>query len=146
MVFSYPAVYTICFFPQSVARWVYFRNGSEVPSQSIFIGSTLVSLCGLFDAILFFLTRPGLVIGTTGSPALPRAAAQPSGNVELPFSRSLTASDHIPLDVERGRTIQFQPYDQILHSEGAATPSNRHTSPWQSDLEDKEEYGHLPIR
>ena len=134
---------------------MYF-NGSNVPHQFTLFGSTLFAFCGLFDAILFFLTRPDLVIGTTDSPALPPAPAtntqsELSGDMELPFTRSPTASDYIPLDVERGRNSQIQPYNQMLHPEGAGTTSNRHsTSPQSrgpSDLgEDEEEYGHLPIR
>jgi hypothetical protein len=113
-VFSYPAVYIICILPMSIARWMYF-NGSTVPHQFTLFGSTLFSLCGLFDAILFFLTRPNLVIGTTDSPALPLAPAtntqsEHSGDVKLPFTRSPTASDYIPLDmIERGRNSQFSP-------------------------------------
>ena len=96
------------------------------------------------------------MIGTTDSPALPPAPAtntqsEHSGDVELPFTRSPTASDYIPLDVERGSSSQIQPYNQILNPEGAGTTSNRHSTSPQgrrpSDLgEDEEEYGHLPIR
>ena len=157
IVFSYPAVYIICILPKSIDRWIYF-NGSEVPYQFTLYSSTLFSFCGLFDAILFFLTRPNLVIGngTTDSPALPptgpvsNTQPQLSGDVELPFTRSPTASDYIPLNVERGRNSQFQSYNQILHPEGAGN-SYTSTRDWrQSDLayldEDEEEYGHLPIR
>ena len=70
MVFSYPVVHIICIIPTSIARWIYY-NGSEVPHQFTLFGSTLFAFCGLFDAILFFLTRPDLVVGTTDPPALP---------------------------------------------------------------------------
>jgi hypothetical protein len=149
-------VYIICILPTSIARWIYY-NGSHAPPQFTLFGSTLFSLCGLFDAILFFLTRPDLVVGTTDSPALPPAPAtnEPSGDVELSFTRSPTASDYVSHDVERSYNSQFQPYNQMLLPEGAGTSSSRHTSPRgrrQSDLgshdvgEDSGDYGHLPIR
>ena len=158
LVFSYPAVYIICILPKSIDRWMYF-NGSEVPYQFTLYSSTLFSFCGLVDAILFFLTRPNLVIGsgTTDSLALPstrlatNTQSKLSGDVELPFIRNPNASDYISLKVKRGRNSQFQPYNQMLHPEGAGTTSNRHMSPRdrrrQSDLGlDEKEYGHPPIR
>ena len=153
-VFSYPAVYIVCILPKSVARWIYF-NGYKVPYQFNLFGSTLFAFCGFFDAILFFLTRPDLVIGTTDSPALPptpntNTHSELSGDVELAFTRSPIASDHIPLEVDRFRNSQFQPENQVLHPESAGTISHRHRSPRprrQSDLsEDEEDHGHLPTR
>ena len=147
---SYPAVYIICILPTSVSRF-----GSGIPYQFTLFGSTVFSFCGLFDAILFFLTRPDLVVGTTDSAPLPPAPvintqSEHSGDVELPFTRNPTTSDYIPLDVERGRNSQFQPYNQMLHPEDAGSTSNRHMSPQgrrQSYLgENEEEYGHLPVR
>jgi len=153
-VFSYPAVYIICLLPNSVAHWISF-NGSEVPYQFTFFGSTLFAFCGLFDAILFSLTRPYLVIGTSDSPELPLAPAtniqsKISGDVELPFTRSPTTSDYIPPNIEGGRSSQFQTYNQILRPEGAGTTNNKQTSPrgrGKTDLdEDEEGYGYLPNR
>ena len=104
-LFSYPAVFILCIIPTSVARWIYF-TGSEVPYQFTLFGSTLFAFCGMFDAILFFLTRPELVVGNsdndTPTPLPAPAANTETGDVELPFIRSPTASDNIPLDVERG--------------------------------------------
>jgi hypothetical protein len=151
-VFSYPAVYIFCMLPMSIARWIYF-NGSTVPQQFTLFGSGLFSLCGLFDAILFFLTRPNLVVGTIDSPPLALATntqSEHSGDVKLPFTQSPTASDYPPLDIESGRNSQFKLHNQILHPEGAGTISDNHRSPRgrrQSDLgKDKEAYGHLPFR
>ena len=132
----------------SIARWIYF-TGSTVTPQFTFFGSGLFSLCGLFDAILFFLTRPNLVVGSTDSPPLAPALAtntqsEISGDVKLPFIHSPIASNYPPLDVESGRN------NQTPHPEGAGTISDGHGSPRgrrQSDLgKDEEEYGHLPFR
>jgi len=109
-VFSYPTVYIICTLPMSIARWMYF-NGSTVPQQFTLFASGLFSFCGLFDAILFFLTRPNLVVGTTDSPPptlVTNAQSEPSGGVELPFIHNHTAADSVPLDVERGSQQPIQ--------------------------------------
>ena len=146
-------MYIICILPTSISRWMYF-DGSEVSAQFTLFSSTLFSLCGLFDAILFFLTRPDLVVGTTDSPVLPPAGAtdtqtEPSGDVELLFTP--TASNYVALNAERSHNGQFQPYNQMLHPEGGGTSSSGHTTrrgQRPSDLssgEDSEDYGYLPI-
>jgi len=78
MMLYYPAVYIVCISPTSVSRWLYF-TGSTVPHESTLFGSTLFSFCGLFDAILFFSTRPDLVFGTSGSESPPVALSPAAG-------------------------------------------------------------------
>lgn len=60
---SYPAVYIVCFFPNSLSRWLWFE-GFNTPYQFTLFASTLFALSGTFNVILFFLTRPELVVGS----------------------------------------------------------------------------------
>ncbi|KIM45490.1 hypothetical protein M413DRAFT_24685 [Hebeloma cylindrosporum] len=65
--YFYPAVYIICILPNSLSRWLSF-SGFNVPYQFILAANTIFSLSGMFNAILFFLTRPDLVVGPSDSP------------------------------------------------------------------------------
>ncbi|CAA7260692.1 unnamed protein product [Cyclocybe aegerita] len=62
MMLFYPAVYIFSFFPNSLARWLFF-SGYETPYQFSLFASTVYSLSGMFNLILFFVTRPALVVG-----------------------------------------------------------------------------------
>ena len=55
-------VYFTCIGPYSIVRWlVFYKIG--VPYQIALVFSTFFSLSGLFNAVLFFRTRPDLVTG-----------------------------------------------------------------------------------
>lgn len=58
--------YLICITPLSVARWLFFF-GHNVKYQGTFFATTLFSLSGTFNAILFFFTRPDLVVDSIDS-------------------------------------------------------------------------------
>jgi hypothetical protein len=56
----YPAVYIFCVFPNTLSRWLYFTNGLKhtPPYQFTLFASSIYGLSGMFNLILFFLTRP----------------------------------------------------------------------------------------
>ncbi|KAF9050251.1 hypothetical protein BJ165DRAFT_1341851 [Panaeolus papilionaceus] len=58
----YPLVYIVCIFPNTISRWLSFR-GTTVSYQFILFSNSLFALSGLFNLVLFFFTRPRLVIG-----------------------------------------------------------------------------------
>jgi hypothetical protein len=68
---SYPAVFIFCFFPNTVARWLYFTdnpNDPPPPYQFTLFGSSLYGLSGVFNLIVFYLTRPSVVVGRSVCP------------------------------------------------------------------------------
>ena len=71
-------MYIICILPNSVCRLLFF-GGSKIPYQAILFANTLFSLSGMFNAVLFFVTRPNLVIGVGPSDTpLPNLASTDS--------------------------------------------------------------------
>lgn len=48
--------------PNSISRWLYFR-GTIVPYQFTLFASTLFAFSGAFNVLVFFITRPQLVLG-----------------------------------------------------------------------------------
>jgi len=63
LMLFYPAVYIICVFPVSLARWLDFSGTNVPPAATIFAGF-MFSLSGLLNAILYAITRPDLVRGS----------------------------------------------------------------------------------
>jgi len=66
----YPAVFIFCFLPNSLARWLYFENPNKPPPpyQFTLFASSIYGLSGLFNLMLFLLTRPKVVVGSPVSP------------------------------------------------------------------------------
>ena len=135
----------MCILPSSCSRWRYV-TGHKFGYKFSFFASTLVSLCGMFDAILFFLTRPALVIGTPNSPPLALAPVTDNQTkLTITCSPTGTASDHVSPDVERdyhspGRQFQPSGSNPMPHTEGS-----RRTPPWggrESDLGLRDLGGH----
>ncbi|KAF5328786.1 hypothetical protein D9619_011660 [Psilocybe cf. subviscida] len=62
LMLFYPAVYIFCVLPNSIARWMYF-TGTNTPYQFTLFANTLFALSGTFNVLLFFITRPQLVLG-----------------------------------------------------------------------------------
>ena len=69
MFISYPAVYIFCFFPNTLSRWLYFTDDLKHPPpyQFTLFASSIYGLSGVFNLILFFLTRPTVVVGHSPS-------------------------------------------------------------------------------
>ncbi|KAH6906349.1 hypothetical protein BKA70DRAFT_1105730 [Coprinopsis sp. MPI-PUGE-AT-0042] len=63
LLLFYPAVYVICVFPNSLARWLNFSGVETVPHQFTLFASALFAFSGMFNVILFVCTRPELVVG-----------------------------------------------------------------------------------
>jgi hypothetical protein len=118
-------VYIICILPNSLSRWLFF-SGHKVPYQFSLFANTLFSLSGLFNAILFFLTRPDLVVGPSNTPLPNQAANDPriqhyrSNETELtsyssqkfgslPTRNSPGASDYVAPDLEKQYNAYFRP-------------------------------------
>jgi len=59
---SYPAVYFITVFPNTISRWLYFSHVT-VPYQFTFFANTLFALSGALNVLLFWVTRPDVVVG-----------------------------------------------------------------------------------
>ena len=92
-----------CAFPTSLARWLYFIDDPNIAYQFTLFASTIYGLSGVLNLILFFLTRPTVVVGHSMS----------LKDVVLPFHRPHDSEssrnslqkgprlDHIPpIDVE----------------------------------------------
>ncbi|KAG2016373.1 hypothetical protein CC2G_009544 [Coprinopsis cinerea AmutBmut pab1-1] len=62
LLLFYPAVYVVCVFPNSLTRWLAF-SGHKPPYQATLFASSIFAFSGLFNVVLFFLTRPELVKG-----------------------------------------------------------------------------------
>jgi len=77
--FFIPLFSFFCFFPNTLARWLFFTENSNKPPppyQFTLFGSFIYGLSGVFNLILFLLTRPKIVVGrsvglTKESAALP---------------------------------------------------------------------------
>ncbi|KAF9523495.1 hypothetical protein CPB83DRAFT_862794 [Crepidotus variabilis] len=62
LMLYFPAVYIVTIVPNSIARWSAFNGNPPPPELSLF-ANTIFALSGLFNFILFLLTRPRMVVG-----------------------------------------------------------------------------------
>jgi len=68
LMLFYPAVYLICIAPVSISRWIdWSRPNHHPPPAAIIFSNTIFSLSGVFNVILFSITRPTLVRGSAES-------------------------------------------------------------------------------
>jgi len=113
LLLLYPAVYLICILPKSIARRLHY-SGYKVPYQVTFATQTFLSLSGIFDAILFYFTRPDLVVGAAYSPS-PASALELTntslGELGSLPNRDLAAASDVPPDLERGCNGRFESYN-----------------------------------
>lgn len=85
MMLFYPAVYVGCVLPNTFSRWFYF-SGYTIPYQFTLFASALYALSGLFNLLLFFLTRPAMVIGPA-QVELADSPSSPNQNTTYPSSK-----------------------------------------------------------
>ena len=134
-------MYIICILPNSVARMLIFFSGSKIPYQLSLFANTLLSLSGLFNAILFFLTRPDLVVGPSNTPLPNQSSTDPriqshqhyrSDETELmsfnsqkfgslPNRNSPGASDYVAPDLEKEYNAYFRPTNSRMLPEGGGS-------------------------
>ena len=118
-----------------------FFSGSKIPYQFTLFANTLFSLSGLFNAILFFLTRPDLVVGPSNTlppnqaPNDPRLQSHQhyrSDETELmsfnsqkfgslPTRNSPGASDYVAPDLEKEYNAYFRPTNSRMLPEGGGS-------------------------
>jgi hypothetical protein len=131
-------VYIFCILPNSISRWLSF-SGFNVPYQFSLSANTLFSLSGMFNAILFFLTRPELVVGPSDSPQ-PIQASTNGPQIQSHHHRDETeltsyssqkfqgslrtrspvsASHYVAPDLEYND--YFPPYNSMLPPEGGSS-------------------------
>ena len=60
-----------CVLPNTLTRWLYFTDSNPPPYQATLFASTIYGLSGVFNLILFFLTRPKMVVGQPQTHAVP---------------------------------------------------------------------------
>jgi len=159
MMLLYPAVYCICIVFYSIARWMFFL-GSTPPHQFTLFTSTLFSLSGTFNAVLFFLTRPDLVIGHDDPlPPIPAIDIQrqsfherertsfSSGNFgSLPTP---AASDYPPEGTNANlrasrRWMESDMGNYVTYIPGERSYGDFRSVPAPAPVEEERRYGHLP--
>jgi len=98
----YPAVFIFCFLPNTVARWLYFENPNKLPTpyQFAFFGSSIYGLSGLFNLILFLLTRPKVVVGSPVSPTKDTAVLPIHVRHDLPKHLPNLNHGSLSIDIE----------------------------------------------
>lgn len=57
----YPMSYFILVLPDSICRWMEFRN-QVIPSAGVMFGTSVFGLSGIVNVVLFLYTRPGKVL------------------------------------------------------------------------------------
>ncbi len=143
---SYPAVYIICILPNTISRWLTF-SGHHPPGGFILFANTIFSLSGLFNLILFLLTRPAMVVGNDIT-----VESLPLTHKPVPSDYTSSTLGHLPensppSDMEK----QNSPVSPttLPSSRGAASVNNHlsvdreHYTRPQSSEEDGD-HGHLP--
>jgi hypothetical protein len=60
----FPAIYIVCVFPNTLARWLYFSDPSPPPYLFTLFANTIYDLSGVCNLILFLITRPTFVVGS----------------------------------------------------------------------------------
>jgi len=85
----YPLIYTVCVLPNSASRWMWFKIHYS-SSRFTFTANTLFALSGLFNFILFFITRRSWVVG----PRRQDEHHQQPGTPSRPFGRPPPDSPH----------------------------------------------------
>jgi len=115
----YPAVYILCFLPNTLSRWLYFEDLNKKlalpPYQFTLFASSIYGLSGLFNLILFLITRPKVVVGHPVSPT--KDAAVLPGPIHV---RHNLRRKHLDYDIENpsrpgSSTYEFQSPSRTMH-------------------------------
>ncbi|KAJ2922566.1 hypothetical protein H1R20_g14517, partial [Candolleomyces eurysporus] len=120
LLLFYPAVYIICVFPNSLARWLYF-SGDEGPFQFTLFASTLFGFSGLFNVILYFSTRREYAVGPSVSVT---AAALPSTAGYLPPDKEASHISNSREDVNFELEERYGRQPPLLYQSGPSPTAN----------------------
>ena len=178
---SYPLVYIFSILPNSISRWLSFRTAANDPQhenfppyQFTFFANTIFALSGMFNVILFFATRPELIVSPTPiieSEQLPLEHRRDSSGVSsnqfghLPDRQYMGVSP----DLEKSKQSEFDPWMLTEGNRPRASPPTmntslpsrengsgnpgypslergayRHSMGSSSPAKEEEDYGHLP--
>lgn len=74
LMLFYPAVYLFCIAPMSISRWIDWSRPNHHSAAGIIFSHVIFSLSGVFNVILFSITRPSLVAGSAESFIEPEGA------------------------------------------------------------------------
>ena len=58
--YRYPVSYVILVLPDSICRWMEFRNQLQIPSAAILFSTSIFGLSGLVNVVLLLYTRSGI--------------------------------------------------------------------------------------
>ena len=108
--FSYPIVELICILPQSLTS-----EHRTVPYELNLFFSTLFSFSGIFNSLLFFLTKLGLILTNSQTETYPQIQCRQCHQKSASWqgfnyisTRRPTASDYTTPDLEGNNSSQFQ--------------------------------------
>ena len=171
LAISYPVVYIFCILFTSIYRLAFYRaNGNSLHSGFTFFADTIFALSGMFNVILFFATRPELIVGPTFT--IDEQLAQQQGDSSRVGSNKFGhLPDHqytgLSPDLEKSSQSDFNPQMLTENNRPDASPLTMNTSlpsrgPGNSGYpsvergayqrsrgssppaEEEEDYGHLP--
>jgi len=165
-------VYIFCVLPNTVSRWLSFHDAASdgvlidnispfPPYQFTFFANTIYALSGMFNVILFFATRPELVVSPTFTidseqiPLSDHSAVDSNNFGHLPHRQY---TEPLPNGVGTSPQSEWTP-NELLHASPltvqTSLPSRRSGYPsfergahqrskGSSPQEQEEDYGHLP--
>lgn len=112
---SYPAVYTITVFPMTVTRWMSF-SGASVPFAATAFASVTFWSSGLFNVILFAITRPRLL------PSRSKISSSPSDHIGMSLKSPVTPDSTQRTD---DRFSDIEASERTSHFSPLASPDKR---------------------
>lgn len=111
----YPAVYTITVFPMTVTRWMSF-SGASVPFAATAFASVTFWSSGLFNVILFAITRPRLL------PSRSKISSSPSDHIGMSLKSPVTPDSTQRTD---DRFSDIEASERTSHFSPLASPDKR---------------------
>ena len=150
-------VYLACIGPHSIARWLFFE-GITVQYQITLVFSTFFSLSGLFNAVLFFLTRPDLVTGHEDTPPLALGIDIPkqyfrdqelmslsSRNLGLPAASNYASPESADTNLRASPGLmESDSGSHTHHVPGKRSYGDLRSLP-TSPIVEEQTYGHFPV-
>ncbi|RXW18065.1 hypothetical protein EST38_g7787 [Candolleomyces aberdarensis] len=123
LLLFYPAVYIICVFPNSLARWLYF-SGDEGPFQFTLFASTLFGFSGLFNVILYFSTRREYAVGPSVSVTAATLPTTAQNHGYLPPDKEASQISNSREDVNFELEERYGRQPPLLYQSGPSPTAN----------------------